>query len=345
MPDKIDEMPARKRPKRVTLQDIADVAGVKKMVVSNALNDTRSVAPATREKIKRIAKELNYIPNFAARALTTGRTGIIAVMSGPLNEPYYANMVHLLEKHINTDGYNLMLMRTPSEVKELVNATGNIAVDGAIAVDMHGLVNEFQSNSNIPCVSIGTMERSFVDNVLVDLSESVDEALRLMIAAGRKRIAYLVTASGMAHESEVRTRAYLDAMQRVDQKPEIINVATDVLEAVERKFKIYVLEHGCPDALQCQNDDTAMCAFRVLKDLGYSIPKDVLLVGCDGQSHMRYFDPPLSTIAQPMEKMCAAAWRFLKQRIAQPDLDHQAFTFQGDLIVRESLVPAPRPSN
>ncbi|RYG72980.1 LacI family transcriptional regulator, partial [bacterium] len=63
------------RVKRVTLRDIAKVAGVHVMTVSDALNGTRSVAPATREKVKRIAQELNYVPHFAARALATGRTG------------------------------------------------------------------------------------------------------------------------------------------------------------------------------------------------------------------------------------------------------------------------------
>lgn len=332
-----NESPSAKPPKRVTLQDIADVVGVNKMVVSNALNGTRSVAPATREKVRQVALELNYVPNFAARALTTGRTGIIAVLSGRLRQPYYAQMVDLLEMRINAEGFNLMLMRKPTEVKELVNATGHLAADGAIVIDMLSLVNEFRDKSSIPCVSIGTAERSFVDNVIVDLSAGLNEALRLMVDSGRQRIAYLVTAPSM--ETEVRAQVYLEAMRRAGQAPEIINVSTDNPDDVERKFKIHILEHGCPDALQCQNDETAMAAFRAFKDLGYQVPKDVLLAGCDGQRHMRYFDPPLSTIVQPMEEMCATAWQFLQQRMAQPGLPHQAATFHGQLVIRESLAP------
>ncbi len=337
MPHTKNTSPGIERPKRVTLQDIADVAGVKKMVVSNALNGTRSVAPATRERVLQIAKEMNYIPNFAARALTTGRTGIIAVLSGPLNQPYYANMVHLLEQYIHEDGFNLMLMGTPKEVQELVNATGNIAVDGAIAVDMLGLVSEFSSTSSIPCVSIATSKRASVDHVLVDLSAGVTEAIDIMLASGRKRIAYLVTADNMEKIAEVRARAYLAAMREAIRKPEIINVSADISLDVERNFKAYIELNGCPDALLCQNDDTAMSAFRVLRDLGYKIPSDVLLVGCDGHPHMKDFDPPLSTITQPMEEMCAMAWQFLQQRMAEPGLPHQEATFQGKLLVRESL--------
>lgn len=322
--------------KRVTLQDIAERAGVGKMVVSNALNNKRRVAPATREKILRIADELNYIPNFAARALTAGRTGIIAIISGPVNEPYYGAMIHLLENRLSAEEFHLMLLRTSREVQKLV--TGNVAVDGAIVIDMLGTINEFHSHPTIPCVSVSTTKQTFVDSIFVDLSASVAEALRLMLEAGRQRIAFLITSDTMALPREVRARTYGETMKRAGRPLEIINVATDDIDEVYRKFKAYIEEHGCPDALLCQNDETAMCAYGVLRTLGYAIPADVMLVGCDGQHNMKYFDPPLSTIAQPMETICDLAWQFLQQRIANSNLPHQAATVQGTLIVRESLL-------
>jgi DNA-binding LacI/PurR family transcriptional regulator len=327
------------RPKRVTLQDIADAAGVQKMVVSGALNGTRYVAPDKRERVLQIAREMNYIPNFAARSLRMGRTGIIAVISGPLNEPYYSTIIHLLEKHICAAGFHTMLTRTPSEVREVAHATGNFAVDGAIVVDMVSLVNEFKSHSTIPCVSISTYQQAFVDNVVIDLGTAVDQAIDIMRTQGRRRIAYLVTTETMAQDIEVRARAYLKNMDRAGRMPEIIDVATDDLDAVEDNFKTYIRENGCPDALLCQNDEIAMCAFGALKDLGYAVPQDVLLVGCDGQRHMRYFTPPISTITLPMEEICAQAWQFLQQRLAVPDLPHQAATLEGTLVIRESLAP------
>ena len=330
------------RPKRVTLQDIADVAGVKKMVVSNALNGTRSVAPATKEKILRIAEELHYIPNFAARALTNGSSNIIAIVSGPVDEFYYGGMVQLLENALSADGYHLMLLRTPREIEALVKPTGKLAVDGAIAIDMLSLVNEFRSHPTIPCVSISTARQSFVDSIFVDLSHSVTQALELMLSAGRERIAYLITADALAYESEVRAGTYRKQMQKAGRNAEIINVTTDDIDKIGVRFKAYIERNGCPDALLCQNDDTAMSAFGVLRELGYAVPNDVLLVGCDGQRPMKYFDPPLSTIVQPMEEIARLAWKFLRQRLAHPGLPHQQITVQGELIVRESLLAPSR---
>ena len=339
MPRPKRESSATSRSKRVTLRDIAAVAGVHVMTVSDALNGTRSVAPKTREKVRRIAVELNYIPNSAARALVTGRSDIIAVVSGILSEPYYAHLVHHLEDHISAAGLHMLLMRTQNEVKSIIGTTGSITFDGAIVIDRMEVVEELESRSNIPCVSIGTSAPSLADCILIDLSAGVAQALELMLGAGRQRIAYLVTAPAMEHESEVRARVYRATMKEANRVPEIINVSADELPVIQRKLKEYLEQHGAPDALFCQNDEVTMCAFHVLRNLGYSIPQDVLLVGCDGQHHMEYFEPPLSTIVQPMEAICDKAWEFLQRRIAQPDLPRQQAVFNGELIVRASLQP------
>ncbi len=307
------------------------------MTVSDALSGKRRVAPATKERVLLIAREMNYLPNVVARALVTGRTGLIAVLSGSTDEFYYGQMVHLLESHMRAEGYKLILMRTP-EVLDLVNATGSVAVDGALAIDMYDLVDQFRPHPSVPCVAIGTYKRSFLDHVVVDLSSAVEQALELMLSAGRRRIAYVVTAAYLGLPSEVRAGTYLDFMRKAERAPEVIDVATNELAAVRQRLFHHFQHNGCPDALLCQNDETAMSAYRVLRDLGRRVPDDVMLVGCDGQLHMEYFDPPLSTIAQPMEDMCARAWQFLKQRMATPSLPLQQAVLQGQLIVRESLL-------
>jgi LacI family transcriptional regulator len=297
--------------------------------------------------VHQIARELNYVPNLAARALATGRTGGVALLSGALNEPYYANIAHLIEAHLTRNGYKMLLLRTRSEVKDLAFATKASSVDGAIAIDAYHLIDEFLSQGNgpvQPCVSIGTFSPPHVDHITIDLSSAVSEALRLMVAAGRKRIAYLVTSDYMASPNEVRAKTYLAEMEAAGQQTEIIDVNTIVIADVKDRLKEHLKVHGCPDGLLCQNDETAISAYRAILDMGYRIPEEVLLVGCDGLRYMEYFDPPLSTIAQPMEEMCELAWKFLQQRMAKPDLPIQTATLECRLIVRKSLEAPPNPS-
>lgn len=307
------------------------------MTVSDALNGRGRVAPATRQKIVEIARSLNYVPNATARALATGRTGRIALLGGAYDQPYYANILHFLKTMLEGEDYKLLLLRTPFEVHDLIYTTANTEVDGVIAVDMFSFGEEFGENASIPCVSIGAYERKAVDSVLIDLSEAVEEALQLMFAAGRKRVAYLVTHEVMAQPNQSRARAYLESAAKWGQKPEIINVGTDYNLRVHERFLAHVREHGCPDALLCQNDETAMSAYRVIRDVGLRVPEDVLIVGCDGHLHMDWFDPRLSTIVQPLWETCTTAWKFLRQRMEDPTLPHQVAVLKGELRVRESL--------
>jgi LacI family transcriptional regulator len=321
------------------MQDVADAAGVGLMTVSNALGNTRSVAPATRERVLRIARELNYIPNNSARALAAGKTRIIAVVSGAINEPYYGQMVHLVESQIDADGYKLILLRRPHEVTDLINATGSVPVDGAIGIDMFHVDDKFRSHPAVPCVSISTYKQDFMDSVVIDLGDAVREALQIMRQQGRQRLAYLVNARHLGLPEEVRAHAYLDFMARNGEFPEIIDVGSSVELLGRERFRSYLKANGCPDGLVCLNDELAIYAYGVMRDLGYRVPEDTLIVGCDGQRHMEYFETPLSTIAQPMEEATSLAWQFLQERIADPALPFQRTTLKGKLVIRKSLLP------
>lgn len=325
------------RPKRVTLQDIAREAGVHVMTVSDALNGTRRVAPATRERVRRIAQELNYVPNSAARALVTGRTGVIAVLNGILSEPYYANMAHLIEVQLAASGYKMMLLRTRQDVQSIVDATSSFAVDGIIAVAEYHYMEEFfrLGNERVrSCVFVDTSNPDFVDHVTLDLTRGATQALDMMVAAGRKRIAYLMNEDGEA----CRREAYESCVAKLGREPEFISVDSH-LPPRERTNSIrdYLRRHGCPEGLFCHNDETAMYAYHALFSAGYRIPDDVLLVGFDGLPHMECFNPPLSTVAHPMEEMCALAWQFLQQRMAAPDAPFQSATVHSHLLARASL--------
>lgn len=332
----------RRRPRPVTMEEMARLAGVNSRTVSDALKGTGRVASATREKVLGLARELNYVPNAAARALATGRTGTVAVLSGPLNEAFYANMVHLLESHLSANGSEMLLLHTRREVKDLVQATQMSLVDGVIMIDINHLAEEFlrlRGSSAQPCVLIDTSSPDFVDHITLDLRPAVKEALQLMLAAGRRRVAYVVNNRDAFVGVEVRMQAYLQAMEEAARVPELIDVDTRACPAERiQAIKSYIEAKGCPDALLCQNDETAIYTYRAVVESGRRLPDDVLMVGCDGLPYMEFFEPPLSTIALPVEEIFATAARFLQQRIANPALPIQRATLQGRLMVRKSLL-------
>lgn len=326
-------------PRRVTLQDVARAAGVNITTASDALKGTGRVSASTREKVRKIAAEWNYVPNSAARALVTGRTGTVAVMTGAVNEHYYANAIHYLEKQMAACNYKMLLLRTRREVQDVVASTDAASVDGVVAIDNYHLVDDFIPAAKKPvrpAVFLGTYDPQGVDYVRIDLTRAVEAALQTMVDAGRRRIAYLVTSEAMARPQEARTHAYLNFMERIGRTPEVININANVFSARDL-FREHIQAHGCPDGLLCQNDDTAISAYRGILDTGRRVPDDILLVGCDGLRHMALFEVPLSTIEQPLEECCVLAWQFLQARMAEPDRPMQHATREGFLIRRESL--------
>ena len=327
--------------KPVTLEQVARRAGVASRTVSDALKGQGRVAAATRENVRRIAREMNYVPNAAARALATGRTGTIAVLSGPLNESYYSNMVHQLGSHLTANGYEMLLLPTHRSVQDLASAAQASAVDGLIFVGVSHLLEEFVRLSDRqlkPCVLIDVANPNYVDHITLDLRPAVEEVLNLMLNAGRKRIVYIINNRDELSHLEVRMEVYLNSMEQNHRVAEIIDVDTR-LTVAERisSIKEYVSANGCPDALFCQNDETAICAYRALMELGRSIPDDVLLAGCDGLPYMGFFEPPLSTIALPAEEVCATAVRFLQRRLEEASLAVQGAIIPGQLLARKSL--------
>ena len=342
--------------KTATLQDVAAMAGVTSMTVSRVIKGRDGVGAKTRERVLRIAEELSYTPNLAARALATGKTGVIAVLSGALNQPYYANIAHVLETQITDSGYQMRLLHTHNDLHHLVSSTNAAAVDGVIIAGRYHLVKEFRAlapQTFRSCVFIDTSKHSDTDTIYNHLATAVEEALELMLKAGRTRLAYIdhfdhsVRAVPAAKQTlsvptgtrgEERRRTYTDVMERAGLGVELIG-RNPQFTITPDSVREYLQEYGCPQGLLCVNDETAMYAYRAIRDAGYRVPDDVMMVGCDGLPFMECFEPPLSTIALPIAEICDLAWKFLQARIANPDLPPQQVTFDAKLIVRRSLQP------
>ena len=99
-------------------------------------------------------------------------------------------------------------------------------------------------------------------------------------------------------------------------------------------------ENGCPEALFCHSDDVAVGIYRGLCDLKLRVPEEVALVGCDGIQDTEYLECPLTTLVQPVAKMCSKAWQFLVRRLEKPGTHRQSAVFKPVLAVRESTMRA-----
>ncbi|HEX5323416.1 MAG TPA: LacI family DNA-binding transcriptional regulator [Capsulimonadaceae bacterium] len=326
-----------------SLSHVAKQAGVSSATVSRVLSGSRvRIAPETRQRVQEIANDLGYAPNRAARALVTGRTQTLALWAVNLRSPFSAQVIYNVSQELARHEYDLMIAAAQSSHSCLKTAhLLSWPIDGIFALDLPRAAVPGLNKSLLggkPFVSLGGYISQESDYVHVDFQAQVMEAIRHLFAVGCRRIAYLVPDwfEWFRHAGDPRLCGYDTVICDAGKKPEYIAIPDERRRSVAPALTEYINCNGCPDGLFCFNDDMAIGAYRALKDLGRRIPDDVALIGCDGIEDTLYFDPPITTIAQPLEQMCMVAWAFLERRIRDNDLPLQQITVQPRLEIRQS---------
>jgi len=338
---------------RVTIRDIAKRLNVSHATVSRALNrpDDPIISEATRVRVYETAIEMGYRPNTAARALVTGRTGLIALWlwSEGLQDSYQANVSRYAQLVLQQQPYELIV--TPVNPRTIELAKANkivpIGVDGIIAHEAGPAIEAvfgLEFHRNVPVVCTGAYNwLPNADRVTIDLTQGSFDALRNLAQPGVKRMLYVQNLSDDLDslrskddaDKDPRLKAFEQVTKEIGVDAEFLFVPAGRSSA--RKAIIeFVRSVGCPDAIFAHNDDLAIGVYRGLCDLGIKVPGDVLLAGCDGIEDSEYLETPLSTIVQPVESVLKLAWEMLEQRIDNPRLPVRTESFSPPFELRSS---------
>ena len=328
----------------ININGLAAQLNLSKGTVSRILNDESApFAAETRKRVLAMAAEMGYQPNPIARALATGRTGLVALWLPDLCSSYYAEVAQFCEAEIERHSYGLAINLLGKGSRQgqppgLSHASVG-SVDGIIA---HGVSEEslrdvpLIESGKKPVVVTGMAENpQFLDFVRVDISAASRQAVQHLLEAGRTRVAFL--ASDIPQRmGGTRYKAYVSVLAEAGLPTELIEAGGETRAAAREALRDYIAGHGCPEAIFCYNDDTAIAAYRALSDLGIRVPDDAALFGCDGIEDTEYLPTPISTISQPYGEICRLAWQFLRQRMQEPDLPQQGTVLQPTLLLRES---------
>ncbi|HEX4350734.1 MAG TPA: LacI family DNA-binding transcriptional regulator [Verrucomicrobiae bacterium] len=331
----------------VTQEDIARKLGISRQLVTFALAGYPQVSKASRLRILAAAREMGYQPNPHARALQRKRTGIIALWIPDQISTHYSHVARELNRLVRREQQELII--SEMNAMEARQVLSNVPVDGVIAVDIPGEVKIYRHTAaerSIPLVSMGAYGSPETDSVQVDLHAGTKQVMSHLLGAGFRRIAHAT----FVHKNEPqagRWLSYHEAMRKAGLKPEFIYYPlTERLRPAARQFiQDYIRQHGAPEAIFCHSDDAALGMYRGLCDLKLRVPEDVALVGCDGIEDIEYLECPLSTLVQPVEEMCATAWKFLMKRLEGPELKRQSLTLKPKLVIRESSARKTLPMN
>jgi LacI family repressor for deo operon, udp, cdd, tsx, nupC, and nupG len=334
----------------VTQRDVARRAGVSVRTVSNVVNDFEYVAEETRARVQRALDELGYRPNLLARGLSSGRSGLIALIL-PLNVPYF----HELSEHVVVEaerrGYTVLIDRTDGEVareRALVGRTDRSALFDGIIFNPIGVSEaELRSQSgDTPVVLLGEkpVGASF-DHVLVDDVAAAKAVTEHLIGLGRQRIAAIgrpVKARSLT--ARHRTDGYRQALAAAGREfdPNLVATVQMFQRADGAQAMTRLLESGNPpDAVFCYNDLMALGALRALLTRGYRVPDDVALAGFDDIEDGRYSTPTLTTVAPDKQEIATLAIDLLTRRLDGDTSPPQTCSASWRVVPRESTAPPP----
>ncbi len=328
------------------LKDIAKVLGINVSTVSRALSDSDEISESTKERVREKVREMNYVPNIAARTLTGKSTKLVGLIVPEVKSDYYAQIVNYVEAGMKQLGYTVIIGITEFNHNlevECLNTMSSRNVDGILFVsstdkNISKPLNHISNDYKIPIILMDplTPKKGF-DTLKLDNSGGINEALLYLINSGRKRIAYI----GDVISSIGRLPSFKKGMEKAGGiiYGELIFVGEERFEqgGYLRMKEILEKDVPNPDAVFASYDDMAIGVLKALYEYGVPIPKDIAVIGYDNIRYSKYLWQALTTIHSPLEEFCKKAAELLLDRIDNPNpRKARHCSFPTRLILRET---------
>jgi DNA-binding LacI/PurR family transcriptional regulator len=332
----------------VSIKDIAQTANVTPGTVSRALRDSPRVNPETKARIQRLADEMGYTPDAQARSLATGRTQAIGVVVTTLTDPFIGTVVQTIESAAYERGYTVILTSSndiPEREIEAVQMLQSRRVDGVIVSSSRvgALYQERLDQLRVPVVLINSLAEQggqYTISVSVDNQDGGYQATNHLIQKGHRRIAY-VAAPADRNDSAERMTGYRNALAEagIAYDSSLVVQGTGRAGGGKRALPVLLSLNDAPSAVFCYNDMTAIGLLSAACDAGLSVPHDLAVVGFDDIAFAQLAYPPLTTIAQPVDRLGGGAVETVLAFLADDGRGERAVsdvTLRGRLIVRAS---------
>jgi LacI family transcriptional regulator len=325
-----------KKQHRISLKDLAAELGVSIATVSRALRNSPEIGQDMQQRVKELAKKLNYRPNPFAQSLRKEAPKVIGVVVPNLVTHYYAAVLDGIEDEARRAGYSIISANSHEDFEDERQAIDNFInmhVEGIIACLAQNTTDyshfDELSKMGIPLVFFGrTCLTEKFSSVTANGDEAALQATQHLIDTGSQRIAFV---GGPNHLDMVRRRkhGYLEALRANRMPIDRDLVVCDKIDyqVALKNTEALLQRKDRPDAILAFNDIITFAAFTAIKNLGLRIPDDVALIGFTDDVHAAYVTPRMSAIADQSHLMGVTACQLLLKNI------------QGDVKVYKEVVP------
>lgn len=333
--------------KKTTIKDIANALNISAAAVSKALHNDSRISKATKEAVKRVAKELNYQPNHLASALRKGKSNLVGVIVPRTNSNFFSSVLESMESVLHQAGYNVIITQSNESFKKEcsnIDALLYTQVDGIIASMANETVDlsyyQKIKEKGIPLILFDRGENDLnVDYVGINDYESSHMIVEHLVEKGCKRIAHI----GGFRRTRIfnnRIRGYVDALKKYELPVEsdLLIECNLTIEDGRNQMKALLKLDQKPDAVYAASDAAALGALQILKERNIKIPAEIKLVGFGNEPFTELVSPSISTVEQQSHEIGRISAEVFLKRISENDLKQQLtkHILDAKLIVRAS---------
>ena len=330
----------------LTIEHIASLAGVSRSTVSRVLNNHSGVRPDVRERVLRVIREHNYVPQAAARNLASARTNTIGLLiprsaAFTLADPYIALMIRAISEASRQQGYFLLLAMLTADMEPgfYDHLLRGRHFDGVImfSSDIDDPILPLLIKDGNPLVLIGRHPYfRTVTSVDVENREGSREAVAHLIALGHRRIG-LINGQLEMEAAQARRDGYKQALLEagIPIEPELM-VEGRYSEAVAHNSTLELLDlQRPPTAIFAASDAMALGALHAIQHRGRRVPDDIAVVGFDDLPLAASATPTISSVHQPVSDMGAHAVRLAIEQM-RGEGPVNSVILPARLVVRQS---------
>lgn len=336
---------------KLTIKDIAGMAGVSYATVSRVLNGERYVKPETYERVMEVCRRTGYTPNAVARQLKQGKSNSIGIIIPDISNVFFSEMTRNIEWEARQKGYNVFISSSFYDygVEERnIQALLRSRVDGIVISGVGDRSPETirQYAEHVPIVFIGdNIPDKGVSSVTVDNFKGVAMATEYLIKLGHPRLAFLGgRSSSIAHQR--RHQGFLQALRRTTVPHEIYSVCdgSKIEDGYKTALRYFSERQGeaRATAVLTISDHFALGVMQAAHELGIRIPRDLSLIGFDNISFAALPGVQLTSVSQPQQLMCEYTFRMLLQLIeGDKKIVQEKHMVEPTLVCRDTCLRYP----
>jgi LacI family transcriptional regulator len=345
------------RPRAVTIRHVAAEAGVSLQTVSRVINGGPNVREPIRDRVHQAIEKLGYVPSLAARRMAGKRSYLLLALndrnrtiegwrSGDgtdwVDQMLLGGMLKCAE-HGYRMIFELVDTHNAHVERSIAAALSNLHPDGVILTPPHGdnpLITGLLESRHIPFARIGSTRQGAGFAIAMDEARAAQAATDHLVSLGHRRIGFITGSDDYALSGE-RLTGYRDAVRNagIDHEPSLVAPGDFTFRSGTEASLRLLGQAAPPTAIIACSDQMALAALQVARERKLQVPGDLSIVSFDDTPVVKFTDPPLTAIRQPIAEMAARAAELLIRATKGDEPGGTLSILPFELIVRGSTAP------